>query len=324
MNAAVHMRRMTVWQTVAILAFAACADSKPARPELPGSLYFVEDASTPQLVRVAGGTRTVIGRELYPSPSALPDGRVVAIASRGDGSAESEQLALIGPRDAHVDRIGPAAAQLRDPAVDPRGRWIVVAANLDGHSDLYRIELGGGGAATRITNDPEGNFAPAALGESIVYASSRDGDSEIYRDDTRLTAFYRDDWQPTPSPDGSTIAFLSDRDGTPHLYLMAADGTNLRRLTAHAGEESAPVWSRDGMQLAYVVDGHVWVRDMTSGRERDVTPNGAQDLEPSLSPDGRHVAVARVRGGASDIYVVNVETGESIAIAHNARLPRWF
>jgi TolB protein len=316
------VQRMTVRQTVAVcaLAFAACADSKPARPELPGTLYFVDDTGAPELVRLARGARTVIGRDLYPSPYALPDGRVVAIASRGDGSAESEQLALIGAR---VERIGPAAAQLRDPAVDPRGRWIVVAANLDGHSDLYRVELGGGGAATRLTNDPEGNFAPAALGESIVYASSRDGDSEIYRDSTRLTAFYRDDWQPTPSPDGTTIAFLSDRDGTPHLYLMAGDGTNLRRLTAHAGEESAPVWSRDGKQLAYVVDGHVWVRDMASGRERDVTPNGAQDLEPSFSPDGRYLAVSRVRGTASDVYAIALDSNDSIAVAPNARLPRW-
>jgi TolB protein len=302
-----------------LLALVACGDDKPQRIELPGTIYFVEDAPGPQLVRVARGSRTVMGGELYPSRFALPDGRLVAIASRGDGSAESEQIALVGTK---VERIGPAAAQVRDPAVDARGRWIVVAANLDGHSDLYKVELDG--STTRLSNDVQGNYAPALIGESIVYVSSRDGDSEIYRDAQRLTAFHRDDWQPTPSPDGKQIAFLSDRDGTARIYLMAADGTNLRRLTSHTGEESEPTWSRDGKQLAYVVDGQVWVHDVVTARARVVTSAGVRELEPSFSPDGNWLAVARVHGDDSDAYAVPLDGGEPILIAQHARLPRWF
>lgn len=304
-----------------IVMLVACSDNRPApRVELPGTIWVVEDGAAPTLVRVAGGMRTVIGRELYPSTQTLPDGRLVAIASRGDGSPESEQLALVGA-DGRVERIGPAAAQLRDPAADRHGRWIVVAANFDGHSDLYRIELTG--TMTRLTNNAEGNFAPTLAGESIVFVSSRDGDSEIYRDETRLTAFHRDDWQPTPSPDGRTIAFLSDRDGIARIYMMAADGTNLRRLTTHTGEESAPTWSADGTQLAYVVDSRVWVHDIARDRDRQLTPEGANELEPSFSPDGRWLAVARERGEASDVYATNLATGEATLVAQNARLPRW-
>ena len=308
------MKRLAV-----LIALAACGDDKPQRAELPGTLFFVEDAPAPQLVRLTAGKRTVIGADLYPSRFALPDGRLVAIASRGDGSAGSEQLALVGPKG--VERIGPAAAQVRDPAVDSRGRWIVVAINLDGHSDLYRVELDG--KSTRLTNDTQGNYAPATIGESIVYVSSRDGDSEIYRDAQRLTAFHRDDWQPTPSPDGRTIAFLSDRDGTPRIYLMDGDGTGLRRLTTQIAEESEPTWSRDGKQLAYVVDGQVRVRDMTSGSERVITPPGVREVEPTFSPDGRWLAVSRVRGTATDCWAISLDAGESTPIAHNARLPRW-
>ena len=306
-------------RVIVLLALAACGgDEKPARSELPGTIYFVEDVPHAQLVKLAAGARTVIGRDLYPSPSTLFDGRVVAIASRGDGSANSEQLALIGTR---VERIGPAAAQLRDPAVDSRGR-IVVAANFDGASNLYRIDLDGG--VTQLTNDPQGNFAPATIGESVVYVSSRDGDAEIYRDQQRLTAFHRDDWQPTPSPDGKTIAFLSDRDGTPHIYLMSSDGTSLRRLTMHDGEETSPTWSRDGKQLAYAVDNQIWLRDMKTGNDRQLTPPGANDVEPSFSPDGHWLSVSRARGDASDVWVISLETGEGQPVAQNARLPRWF
>lgn len=299
-----------------MIALAACGDDKPPRTELPGTLFFVEDAAGPQLVRLTAGKRTMIGRDLYPSQSTLADGRLVAVWSRGDGSPESEQLALVGNT---VERIGPAAAQVRDPAVGSRG--IVAAINLDGHSDIFRVALDG--TTTRITNNAEGNFAPATIGDSIVYVSSRDGDAELYRDTQRLTAFYRDDWQPTPSPDGRTIAFLSDRDGTARIYLMNGDGTNLRRLTTQLGEESEPTWSRDGNQLAYVVDGHVWVRDMMSGRERTITAPGVRELEPSFSPDGHWLAVSRVRGTASDAWAINLDVGESTPIAQNARLPRW-
>jgi len=312
------MKRAVV--VVVLSALAGCGgDDTPARSELPGTIYFVEDMPHAQLVKLAAGTRTVIGRDLYPSPSALPDGRVVAIASRGDGSASSEQLALIG---SVIERIGPTAAQLRDPAVDPRGRWIVVAANFDGASNLHRIDLDG--TVTRLTNDPQGNFAPVALGDSIVYVSSRDGDAEIYRDQQRLTAFHRDDWQPTPSPDGKTVAFLSDRDGTPHIYLMNADGTNLHRLTMHAGEETTPTWSRDGKQLAYAVDNQIWLRDIKTGNDRQLTSPGANDVEPSFSPDGNWLAVSRARGDASDLWVIHLDSGEGQPVAENARLPRWF
>lgn len=306
-----------------LLALAACGgDDRPApRVELPGTIWFMEDVGTPTLARFAGGTRTVIGRELYPSTQALPDGRLVAIASRGDGSAGSEQLALVGS-DGRVERVGPAASQLRDPAVDKRGRWIVIAANFAGQSDLYRVELPSG-ETKQLTNNVEGNFRPAVLGESIVYVSSRDGDSEIYRDDERLTAFHRDDWEPTPSPDGNTIAFLSDRDGTARIYLMNADGTNLRRLTQHTSEESAATWSADGTQLAYVVDQQVWIHDVAKGTDRQITPAGANDLEPSFSPDGRWLAVSRARGGHNDVWAIPLDGGEPTLVAQNARLPRW-
>ena len=297
-----------------LLALTACGDDKPQRAELPGTIYYVEDAPAPQLVKLVAGARSVIGRDLYPSQHALPDGRLVAIASKGDGSPDSEQLALVGNT---IERIGPTAPMLRDPAVDPRGRWIVVAANTDGHSDLYRIELSG--TTTRLTNDPQGNFAPAMLGESIVYSSSRDGNAELYRDGQRLTAAQQDDWQPTPSPDGKTIAFLSDRDGTGHLYVMNADGSNLRRVSNHAGEESAATWSRDSKQVAYVVDDHVWVRDTATGNERDVTPNGARDFEPSFSPDGKWLAVSR----GTTLVAIQLDSGDSTPIATNGRLPRW-
>ncbi|MCK4394724.1 PD40 domain-containing protein, partial [Candidatus Bipolaricaulota bacterium] len=45
------------------------------------------------------------------------------------------------------------------------------------------------------------------------------------------------------SPDGSKIAFTSDRDGNPEIYVMNADGTNQQRLTNSLATDGSPVWS---------------------------------------------------------------------------------
>ncbi len=60
---------------------------------------------------------------------------------------------------------------------------------------------------------------------------------------------------PVVSPDGSRIAFLSNRDGQPDLYVMRSDGTNVTRLTRSAEHEAAPYWSADSRQIRFVVGG---------------------------------------------------------------------
>ncbi|HJQ39533.1 MAG TPA: LpqB family beta-propeller domain-containing protein [Thermoanaerobaculia bacterium] len=69
-----------------------------------------------------------------------------------------------------------------------------------------------------------------------------------------VTAF-ADSQNPAVSPDGSKIAFTSDRDGTTDLYVMSADGTHVERLTNNAERESAPAWSTDGKTIRFFTTG---------------------------------------------------------------------
>jgi len=53
------------------------------------------------------------------------------------------------------------------------------------------------------------------------------------------------------SPDGRQIVFTSDRDGDPEIYVVNADGSDLRRLTSVPGRDAHPSFSRDGKRIVF-------------------------------------------------------------------------
>ena len=123
------------------------------------------------------------------------------------------------------------------------------------------------------------------------------------------------------SPDGSTIAFVSNRSGRPDLFLMNADGTNQRNVTSSQSVDMGLAWSRDGRQIAFVSsrDG---VRDIyLIGREggvpQQLTHRG--DLlttPPAWSPDGTQIVFAAGTHQNADLYLMIVEpSGEKGARA---------
>ena len=90
--------------------------------------------------------------------------------------------------------------------------------------------------------------------------------------------------QPRFSPDGSSIAFISDRDGNFNLWLMDPDGSNTRQVSKEGDREvNSPAWAPDG-QYVYVrkhfVDerslgaGEVWMYHVSGGAGLQVTPGG--------------------------------------------------
>jgi len=102
---------------------------------------------------------------------------------------------------------------------------------------------------------------------------------------TSLTAA-ADNQNPTVSPDGSRIAFISDRDGTTDVYVMAADGSHQIRLTRTEEKEGKPIWSADGKAIRFTVP------EKDSSRLYSVDLRGTRVAEIGKVP-GRGVLISR-------------------------------
>lgn len=124
-------------------------------------------------------------------------------------------------------------------------------------------------------------------------------------------------YHPQLSPDGTTVAFDSDRDGIRGVYLSSRDGKNIRRISGE-GYAAVPKWSPDGKRLAFVKSEpgnarvwNVWMVDLGSRALRRLTSHRVgQPWGASWLPDGRRICYSQedriivldIQSGASRVY----------------------
>ncbi len=200
----------------------------------------------------------------------------------------------------------------------------------------------------RITNATEGAiFDPHVNreGTQIVFASTMHSEAaDLYRKSTtgstitKLTDDPAHDLMPSFSPDGSRIAFASDRAGDWNIYFMSADGGRPIQLTSDRDQELHPTWSPDGRTLAYCkfnaqsARWEIWTVDINNPGVRNFLVYG---LFPEWNPDPARPKLlfqrARQRGSRyHSVWTVDVVGGEAkyeteIVSAANAATinPSW-
>jgi TolB protein len=272
---------------------------------------------------------------------------VVRAVTGAAGIAATSLLYVRAGRLWRVDADGSGETQLRtagnptlSPAWSPDARRIAYTAFVANGQPLVVQDLGTEerrvvpGTEFGINITPE--FSPD--GRRLAWAHGNESGTAIrvYEpggETVRLTAGrFADDLSPTWSPDGSRLAFISNRAGTPQLYVMAADGSGQEVLGRFdygvTGATNAPAWSPDGQSVAFhrEVNGtpQVFVLDVATRAVTQVTGQ-ARNEDPTWAPDGRHLAFVSDRSGARELWVVDLDTGRlrQLTAGGGARLPAW-
>jgi TolB protein len=223
-------------------------------------------------------------------------------------------------------------------------------------SEIYRMDYDGYGARA-FTRDGSLALLPSFSpdGKRLAYVSFRDGYPNIFiRGEDGLiigsTRFKGTTTSPAIGPDGriafasSTrnavntsprwnpktgreIAFISDRGGSPRIYVIGADGSNERSLLSMGGHMDSPSWSPDGRFLAFAWDGegafNIYVADVASGQTLKLTREGRNE-SPTWSPDSRHIAFQSNRSGGWEIWAMHVDGSEPRQLTRGGgRAPSW-
>jgi WD40 repeat protein len=217
----------------------------------------------------------------------------------------------------------------------PAGNYLVTLRAVAGNCDITgphpRTVAVAAGATTVITFEVTcAPVTPLAIvkrtnGNADIWTINSNGTGGI-----RLTTHAAPDVEPAWSPDGSKIAFRSDRDGSGEIYAMTADGSGVTRLTQHAALDTRPTWSPDGRRIAFQSgrDGNdeIYVMNADGSGVTRLSSNDGSDRQPAWSPDGQKIAFASDRDGNFEIYVMNADGSAATRLTTHATddvQPAW-
>ena len=201
----------------------------------------------------------------------------------------------------------------------PKGDAIIYSAQTDSGSNVFwqgfsplrlkseRVYFSEGTSSSATWGNNGNIYLAKYMGDKntdlIEYTIVSGGTGRSLEMSRKLTKHVAIETEPALSPDGKTLAYISDRTGTPQVYLLNLATKKTTRLTKKGNYNSSPSWSPDGTMIAYngvrnskSVIFRVLVDDPL-GFETQVSPKGMQAESPVWSSDGSIVAYQAKRTG---------------------------
>jgi Tol biopolymer transport system component len=196
------------------------------------------------------------------SPSLSPDDTTILFASDRSGNWEIYSVRSNGgePKALTTGQGSNSA-----PSWALGGTKILFVSTRDAiNGELYLMKPDGTGIQ-RLTQDGLVKDTPVmtADGHTVLMTVTDHGrrgiaSVDVSRGQLRLlTSLDHNSMDPAPSPDGTTIAFASDREGRFQIYTMTLEGKNLRRLRADADENVQPWWLPRQSMMLFVRHGQI-------------------------------------------------------------------
>jgi len=223
--------------------------------QIQGTAYSTETANWRRIAHIISDViyERLLGEKGY------FDTRVVYIAGSGPRDRRMKRLAVMDQDGENNRFLTDGTWIAKTPRFHPTRDQVAFMSYAQNKPRVYMFDLSSGrqsvlGDFSGMTLSPR--FSPD--GNSVVMAQTTPGgNADIYTVDlgsrraTRLTDSGSIDVSPCFSPDGTQIVFNSDRGGDQQLYVMAADGSGVKRISFGQGRYGTPVWSPRGDLIAY-------------------------------------------------------------------------
>lgn len=208
---------------------------------------------------------------------------------------------------------------------------IYFSSRESGSFQIYAIRPSGK-EFKRLTRVAGNFYAPelSPSGQWIVMTKEGEGIWLMKPDGTNPHAITdKDDIDPAWSADGSMISFASSRSGSRQLFVMNADGSNIRQVTNLDNMGGRSSWSPDGTQLTFYAgpqgDHNIYVVNVDGTNLVQLT-SGGDNLGPSWSPDGNWITFTSFRDGNNEVYVMHPDGTGLKNLTNNTGSdwqPRW-
>ncbi len=144
-------------------------------------------------------------------------------------------------------------ADSRAPAISPDGSSIAYLSKISGNYDIWIMDMNGENAR-QITEGDLDEGAPSWYVDDLVYSLNGDiwsiGRDKKFPTPLRVDQF--ENTHPAISPDGTLMAYISDRSGNADLWIMDLDTMGFVQLTNDEFIQASPAWSPDGKKIIYV------------------------------------------------------------------------
>ena len=267
------------------------------------------------------------------APALSPDGSHLAFLS-GDEEHNTLQVIALNEETDSRTAISKIDGSHRDHRWAPSGDRIAYLVQNGGDPSTHVADYDGSASMelTTIVAHEVGGWSYD--GSSVVF-TVRDGPGQgIYVrnpdgvNEVRLTD--QPDYNPVWSPNSHKIAFISERDGNPEIYVMNSDATELKRITDSGANDYDIAWSPDGRKLAFVSDRdgspEIYVVDVRDGEVHRLTRNSVRDDQPVWSRDGKRIAFVSYLDGDGEIVMMDADGKNQQRLTNNGYddyAPSW-
>lgn len=245
-------------------------------------------------------------------PEFTNDGDIRFIRWQGDVA-----FSFVMNADGTNVRRDTSIANLRTGSWSPDGKKVIFYKENDESNSLYFADSDGSNESKLPFLAGNADWSPD--GSQLLYQFGK-SNSDIYlytfatQKNTELITGPGFESDPSFSPDGKTVAFVSDRDGNPEIYLQNIDGSGLRRLTNHPAHDEFPTFSPDGTQIAFNSNrddenfGIYVMNTDGSGVKRLTNWQTQEEIRPGCwSADGSQIVFVSDKDGKSNIFTMETE-----------------